>query len=1459
MSKINKIRIINLNYNNNLSRVDDETFEFEGESTLISLRNGGGKSVLIQMIMSLFVHGSYRNIGARKFKDYFTLPSPTIVMVEWLLDSGNGFVLTGMLVRKRPDNTDDLATLELFDFIGEYTDKGCPYHIDNIGFVEHIDGVKHLKSFGECKKLMEQYKKDSFGAFLYYDMNQNSKGYFTRLLEFGINYKEWETIIHKINEEESGLSDLFKNVKDESGLIEKWFLKAIEDKLNEDSNLIGNYVDMVQKYIKQYRVNQAKIEKREHITLFHEKAKDIQEKIIFYQSEFQKQNEYENKIYSLIEKFQQLEAEYRKRKEELEAKIQLILQEISRKEHEKISCELYELKDHFEETSTNLKNLQKVILSDEKEAEKVERNLQILECARLYDSYRNIKKQVVKHQEQLAHSRKKEEEKLPEINRLGNQIYSFYNLKNLGDIKKTKELTLEEMNNQTTSNGLCLAQQDLNKKIGNYQIEKGSYIEKIKSYDRFESEFNSDFDENMMRTMTGYYEEGFLEKRADEYRREEEKLQEQYDETDHKIILLREQITAKEKAYADCEKQNVLLTYEKNQEQDRLDYMEQLISRRKTLIKYVEISPEFLFDTTTIIEEYEKEIKKLEAIISELTKKAEKIKEEFVKLSEGKMLELPKEISDKLEEIGISATYGMEWLKKNSYSIEKNEKIVENNPFIPYSILLSNAQIKKLEQADFDLYTSFPIPIVEKEKLETFQNSTKLFQFDCVKFYVWFNKNLLDEEKLEQMKQELGVKIKELEQKIEEKKEALRTYINNRNEIEYQKLSSKEYFDKKEKIEELSRQIESLEETKSTILNSKARKKNEEEELTKNNQQLKKQKELQFKKRDCFAKLALEYETYVDNKEKLDEIQRGLRNAQKEYEKAEKLLDTLSRERERIKENLLYLDLEKKKNLQQLSKFERYAMGQTEVERESMTKDISLLEARYDALVSDITGEIKWLEEALNEYSLKEKEEKDYLDSYAEVRKIEESEYKSVKYSKINEKNEKEKLDFLQHSIQIKMGKEKEIEKQAISLKNQYQLKWEEMNKFYHFDDILPKSEIAKENFDKLISEAKIKLQQVKEQVEAIHVKYQNIVANLTALAEYQDFAEREAVELEGDFRTMKPEEIDKFRGILIRDYRLSGECVSKARERLKEEIDTIKTMSVFSDDYFQIPLANLLNLVYSEQPESILEQFGRVLEASKNTMEKLNADLELFEREEENILSSIMEYIKAVYDNLGSIDKNSSIVIRKRPIKMLKINLLEWNEAMIKVKLSEFLNRIKEGAMTLYDRNENTDEYISKYITTTRLYDTAVGIHNAEINLYKIEEGRETKITWKEGMKNSGGEGFLSAFVVLSSLMCYMRHGRNDLFYEKNEGKVLIMDNPFAQTTSAHLLKPLMEMAKRTNTQLICLSGIGGEAIYSRFDNIYVLNLIPSGMKKGLCILKGEQKKRDEVVETRIQVEAEE
>lgn len=251
MSKINAVRFINLNYNNNTMRISDDTFQMQGRSTLMSLQNGGGKSVLVQMMTAPFVHKRYRDAKDRPFDSYFTTSKPTFIMVEWKLDRGAGYCLAGMMVRRSQlteDETDN--PLEMVNFICEYPGR-CAQDIYNLPVVEKRNKEIVLKNYRECRQLFETYKKDHAVKFNCYDMNNSaqSKQYFDKLAEYQIYYREWENIVRKINLEESGLSKLFADCKDEKGLIEKWFLDAVESKLNKEKDRMKEFQNIIEKYV----------------------------------------------------------------------------------------------------------------------------------------------------------------------------------------------------------------------------------------------------------------------------------------------------------------------------------------------------------------------------------------------------------------------------------------------------------------------------------------------------------------------------------------------------------------------------------------------------------------------------------------------------------------------------------------------------------------------------------------------------------------------------------------------------------------------------------------------------------------------------------------------------------------------------------------------------------------------------------------------------------------------------------------------------------------------------------------------------------------------------------------------------------------------------------------------------------------------------------------------------------
>lgn len=102
MPQINKIRIVNFSYNDGNRFIPDELYDLssgggEALNSLFNLNNGGGKTVLVQLMMQP-VHPRAM-AGGRRIEDYFGRPGDhSFVLLEWNLDGSDNKLLTGIAI-----------------------------------------------------------------------------------------------------------------------------------------------------------------------------------------------------------------------------------------------------------------------------------------------------------------------------------------------------------------------------------------------------------------------------------------------------------------------------------------------------------------------------------------------------------------------------------------------------------------------------------------------------------------------------------------------------------------------------------------------------------------------------------------------------------------------------------------------------------------------------------------------------------------------------------------------------------------------------------------------------------------------------------------------------------------------------------------------------------------------------------------------------------------------------------------------------------------------------------------------------------------------------------------------------------------------------------------------------------------------------------------------------------------
>lgn len=1476
MSKINAVRFINLNYNNNAMKINDECMQFSGKSTLLSLRNGGGKTVLVQMMTAPFVHRGKQKTKDRPFESYFTTAKPSFILVEWLLDGGAGYVLTGLMVRKNQEISEEKTdALEMMAIISEYKEP-CMQDIHHLPVVEQNEKTMKLKSYNSCRKLFEDYKKDKKLSFFCYDVSSpaQSRQYFYKLMEYQINYKEWETIIRKVNVKESGLSELFSDCRTEKELVEKWFLEAVESKLNKEENKVKNFQEILEKYAGKYKNIKEQLKRRDAIQKFKEAAEEIQINAEDFLVKEGEKIEQEKVIAAFIARLNVLyeEAEIeRERQEEGRKKLQ---EELEFLKYEQLSCEFHEKN---REKRNHASNREMIDLEKEsllRKQEKIQKKVHVFLCAKQQEMVNEDKQEWEIRKEKAAISRTKEENLEPERNRIGGQLSGYYEYR-LSDNKEKQEAIkkqkLQIRKDISQQKDILNEYREKTKKITE---SKGSFRSLVRGYDNIEIKYNSNYRENLSRNILGVYEAGMLDIKQEMYDKEQKKSIQENKEQKEKFENTTEEIHRTERAIEEKREKYFQKDSDIKQAEKEKKGYEQELEERKDILKYLELPEEKLFAREEILHKAKIKMQELSSRRRTLEKKEDALQKEYKLLVSGRVMELSDNLKEEFEKLDVPVVYGMEWLKKNGFTEKKNKEIVSQNPFLPYALILTRQELKKLSERNGETYTSFPIPIIERENLESIKlDRTQSFvKMQDIHFYILFNENLLDEEKMEIMIEQKQKDIADIQETMQICKNEYEDYFHRFDVIKRQAVT-KENWDKiQKKLQKLEKEKEDIFQNIQQARDTKQILKKNFEILQKTLRELEKKIESQAARQRAFKEIRTAYAEYEENNKKLQEYEREEERLENRQHLTEEKISQLEENYRELsgQENSLFREEESIQNSCQ--KFAAYKeinrnvkagklLGVDSTLRTDNNSGVKIipseaevlkLEARYEAVTADISQELKELE--LEE----EKALTRYHKSFGELRELcqkynlKNSEWQNIIYDKREQLYQEAELEDYDKKIERKANLLNEEDKKIGILNSQLEGILKQIVSECGKGDPLEEEKISQKDLESAKNQTKYQLSELERKIAFSEKAIQKYRENLTALSEYNNFSADEEIHFEQDFKKMSEKELRDFKGMLIRDYNDIIRCVQKCRETLAQTLNKIARQEAFQDASYKTPLENMLKVC--DNAAKVLRQLNITLESYDSLMKQLEVDISLVETEKKNVTELLEDYVQNIHKNLEKIGRNSTIKIREKSIKMLKVILPVWedNEKLYSLRLSDLVDEITEEGIRLFENNENAQEYIGRKVTSKNLYDTVVGTGNVQIQLYKIEEQREQQISWNQVAKNSGGEGFLSAFVILSSLLDYMRKDDSDIFMDKNEGKVLLMDNPFAQTNAEHLLKPLMNLADKTNTQLICLTGLGGESIYNRFDNIYVLNLIEAHLRNGIQYLRPEHKKGEEVkVET--------
>lgn len=1425
MPHINSIRLTNVHFNNATQFYDDFRMELGGKNTTYDLENGGGKSLLLQMILQTVLPKSY----LRKEKPVSLIfqgvkDKTSHVAVEWLLEEGAGYkyLLTGFCARKRRGFGDTVreeveeeenyqaSDIEHLNWCVFYNDQRIT-GIKSVPFVTEDTGKKVYAGFEDIRKYIHQMRQKGLPAEVFDRIDQ----YQSYISAQNLIATEWN-IIKGINSGENNIESYFRQNATSRKLIENQFIKIIEDvealnkgeKTNKESLLLADTLIEIRSSLNEY------LKLKGHIAEF-EKIKD-------YYIEFQRKND------ELYEVFQ----EYEVYKEQGAAIKNLIDKRLRVLEKEKMEAE-DRLKDNIagNQEGISLKRLLEAgLVNHQKENLLAKKNQLMTEYRHLeenqrireerlnrlltlegYGEYRRVKDKKNGIEKQLQSLKADEDSINADYRTTGGKLRFLEN--RLFDELLLKEKKLQEEKNQlvknkeknrqeqieevrkesalaTESNLLSIEERNLGDKqkvLQNFFLERGE-MDGVLSPDMYLKELKEGLD----RLLTE--EETISEKL--------ETLNKQF--TNLKFDTVRDQSEIQRLSDKEQQYRNWFEAY-----QQELYGLEKKASafEKDTLWEFRE-GLEVLIQKESLVK-LEKEIEG-----SRILQKSQLSMDRGYYVPNDEVLALAEQLNNKCEHVQA----GIDWIAM--LDAEEKEKLLHLQPYLPFSIIVDEISFEKLKRGRIKLNFSsdYPVPIVNLETVRLAEKYTDKGIF----YFCSFTDLLLDENQYKEYLESMESALISINKEVSLGETRITELTAQLSEIDvfYGKYPKEQVESNKIGLQELKNEITAL---KQRLLNKQEEKNQIEKQLGSLND---KKKELIVQKTDYIAEIEKLKES-IKLSEDLNKINKQLKEKKDELAIVEQNIvkiqnteEILNRQDVSLQEQILGVRL----NLQDVENRKEQLAGFEEIDNQ---QNIERLRIDYEALHEMVRGSIdqeqklrqdlKENEERLNQLKTRilrdyggdlediEKKEQDgiliTIPSQTEINNIKEK----VQEGKEQIKSRNEKIEKISLEIQKLEGKLEEITKELLEgTKDDLPYYDDEYQYIREIDSVKQLIESFREG----IKKAEEELERIKEKIVELN----------NQMEFYKAFMEREGVK---DNESTAEEVIEYWH--FEREYQ---SIKNKIEDRCTLWEKRIGLIHIESSGYvIREPLEELSKISRPDSGTECLSRKDAFIEYIANIEEqikKIGNDILQLEKYQEDFVQRCIQRAELVLGHLRKLESLSRIQVYGRRTNMIGLKLQEYEEKEKNLRMKAHIESIVkeisiEGSI---DRKR-----VASQLATKELLAQIADMNKAVVKLFKVESIPENSrfYRWETAVGSEGQNNSLY-FIFAACLISFIRMLSITNSSIKTK-KVIIADNPFGSTSAVYLWEPMFQIMKQNDIQLIAPGHRIPREITSRFSVSYLLN----------------------------------
>lgn len=1436
MPSINRIRVNNVKYNFGTQFYDDFTMRMYGKNTLYDLANGGGKSVLMLLLMQNMLPNCTLDEKQPIEKLFRTGNNNTTIhsLVEWKLDDGDSkegyrYMTTGFCARKakevegEPETGKDVASVEYFNY--------CIFYREF-----NKNDIVNLPLTKDGERITFQGLKNYLKDLEHRDMSLmvkvfERKGEYQRFISgYGIHESQWE-IIRGINKTEGHVRTYFENNYKttrkvvEDLLIEEIIEKAFAVKTRKDDDGQDSMAKMLMDIKEQLTVLAKK--KKDIASYDHqiELVKVLADKVASFMDLYQEHNRLARLMADICVTGEYFASRDEERLEELKAASDAKRLEKNR-QREKIEClkvsrdkrQLDELKAKDEvivkritECRTRIKELEMDINFKESTNE----FLDYVEDRKKYQQYDTIIKTM------LSESRFDE-----------NLLYTYvYNIKNNMDVLMTHiRGEIEQVENTIREKQL---KRDYQEKL--LQEARVAHAVAVNSKKLADEEIVS-LSEKLSGIRMSMNDIRFtqvgeqLSELSDKIKELKDKLSECDSIISENDKLINDTMLAVSILNNSKEENEALIRRLSENEEQYKEAREKLDN-----IKTVYGSKDF----DGLADIISKRINAAVLDCGELKKNIEVSGKRIERLGEGRIVDVSEGARRIIEYIetrhGLTAMWGMDYL--SALDVKSKETVLAANPELPFGVVVKDYQIINDDPNIAGLDTGeVAVNIYDMDSL-----SEKAVHYGENAFSVHpLPEYLIGEDTVKNLIEKETQNCDEYKQQLDMKEEMLAAY---RQDLEFVlRVSEGELLLSAEKLEE-----------------AKAFRIKLETDIEDANSKIKSCRGIIIQKKEEKEQLEESYSKLNEDANKLYTIDRISEVISEQEEISKRNQEEIARLDERIKElNNSFGD-------------EKIELGEEESKLKSLEKRLYDLSNEWD-------NNYKSYYNPDGEYETLSYSEDELKAKFTAMLAAESKDAKLVE-------DKRAVMDTLKVSMDRTL---KSIENKGVSL---------EKLDDYHYRGLL--YHIDRETLDdcyKVIAEAKEQLEQYEEMhrkelsvidrlsgsidyaiknIEDAFGRYEDVDASLSEIITNLENGEallkrlgEEALACEEEYKKYVRQQssmIDLYKDVKrivkTNDISLEGATpIMDEKDKLSEMFE--ENLIKYDKTYKKLEKAKNELIKFKGNTSATLDQMEVYelaatirddvvipdnYDETKTLLENLNTISEYIELEKERISKSLvdMETLKENFEEqclqrcldvkteLDKLPKLSRIISDGEAIQMVGLNVPYVKDEFLKQKMSSYIDRIVAQADD-YDSDKERMKFIRNSLALKKLFGVIVTDMNAiKLSLYKRERIKEQSryLKYEEAVGSTGqSQGIYIQFLI--SIINYIS-GMYQIGNEDIRMKTIFIDNPFGAAKDVYIWEPIFALLKANNVQLIVPARGATPAITGRFDVNYILGQQMSGGKQ--------------------------